>query len=210
MPEENDIKNTEKSEREKPRPLILEILDYIITLAVVAAVVLLLNKYVLINAKIPSESMQNTIMMGDQIFGSRLSYLKADPQRYDIIIFIYPDDNNDPTIPAGKKTYFIKRVIGLPGETVTIENGHVYINDETMPLDESFLAEPAVNYGEKLVYDVPEGHYFVMGDNRNHSKDSRYWDDPYVSKEEILGKAVFRYWPLTRISGLSYSPKEDS
>ena len=207
MNKQNDRIITEQ-DGENQKPAWREILDYILTLAAVAAAVLLLNRYVLINAKIPSESMQDTIMMGDQIFGNRLAYVKKDPQRYDIIIFVYPDDNNDPTIPARKKTLFIKRVIGLPGETVTIDNGHVYIGDSLEPLDESFLPEPPAQDLKKYVFDVPEGHYLVLGDNRNHSRDSRFWKDPYVSEEEILGEAVFRYWPVTRMSALGNDVRE--
>ena len=83
-----------------------------------------------------------------------------------------------------------------PGETVTIKDGKVYIDASTKPLDDSFCPEtPTGDFGP---YKVPAGHYFVMGDNRNNSNDSRYWTHPYVSRDEILGKAEIRYWPLTK------------
>ena len=123
-------------------------------------------------------------MTGDRIFGNRLAYLFEEPERFDIVIFKYPDDESQ---------RFIKRVIGLPGETVEIREGKVYIDGSETPLDDSFTPEtPVGDYGP---YTVPEGCYFMLGDNRNNSKDSRMWDNPYVKKEKILGKAVLRYFP---------------
>ena len=178
-----------------------EIWDYVKMIIIVVVVVLVVNNVVLINAKIPSESMENTIMTGDRIFGFRMayglnfdffgkhiSYKTKDPERFDIIIFKFPDDESQ---------LFIKRLIGLPGETVEIRDGHIYIDGSSEPLEDVETKEYMVgNYGP---YTIPEGCYFVMGDNRNDSKDSRYWIHPYVSKDKILGKAVFRYWPITEM-----------
>lgn len=190
--------------------------DYVKTLAIVAAVILLLQFFVIINAKIPSGSMENTIMEGERLFGNRLAYVFSDPQRYDIVIFKYPDDESQ---------LFIKRVIGLPGETVIITGGKVYVVDEytktddisdesliadpmqlsgTTMLDDSFIKEP-MNTSEACVFRVPEGSYFMLGDNRNNSRDSRYWDNPFVEKDKILGEAGLRYWPLNKISLVGYS-----
>ncbi len=165
-----------------------EILDYCLMIAVVVAIALIINGIFLINARIPSASMENTVMTNDRIFGNRLAYKTSDPQRYDIVIFRYPDDESK---------LFIKRIIGLPGETVTIVNGKVYIDDSTEPLDDSFCPEKMIGSFGPFV--VPEGHYFMLGDNRNNSHDSRFWDEPYVARKKILGKAWFRYWPLTKI-----------
>ena len=112
-----------------------EIWEYVKMIAIVVAVVVFVEQVIVINARIPSPSMENTIMTGDQIFGNRLAYVKSDPQRYDIVIFYYPDD---------EKQKFIKRVIGLPGETVTIRDGKVYINDSTEPLRDDFCPETPV------------------------------------------------------------------
>ena len=172
-------------------------------IVVVLIIVMFVNNVVLINAKIPSESMEKTIMTGDRIFGFRLacglnislfgheiSKKVKDPERFDIIIFKYPDD---------EKQLFIKRLIGLPGEKVQITDGKVYINDSEVPLDDSFVAEtPLGDFGP---YEVPENCYFMLGDNRNHSKDSRYWKNSFVTFDEIVGKAMIRYYPSVKLLG---------
>lgn len=165
-----------------------ELWEYIKMIIFVVAVVLIVNNFLLINARVPSESMENTIMTGDRFFGNRLAYLFDDPERFDIVVFKYPDDESQ---------LFVKRVIGLPGETVEIKDGKVYINGSQTPLDDSFTPEtPTGDYGP---YVVPEGSYFMLGDNRNHSGDSRFWKQPYVEKEKIVGKAIFRYFPGIKI-----------
>lgn len=169
--------------------LLHEIWEYVRIIIVVVVAVLLINNFLLINARIPSESMENTIMVGDQIFGNRLAYKKADPERYDIIIFKYPDDESQ---------LFIKRIIGLPGETINIVDGKVYVEGQETPLDDSFIPEE-MEKGRDESYTVPENSYFVLGDNRNHSLDSRYWTNKFVTREEILGKAGLRYFPFTKI-----------
>ena len=164
-----------------------EVRSYIVMIAAVFAVVLFVNNFLLINARIPSSSMEETIMMNDRIFGNRLSYHSEDPKRFDIVIFRYPDDPS---------TLFIKRIIGLPGETVEIRSGKVYIDGSAEPLDDSFCKEePLGDFGP---FEVPEGCYFMMGDNRNNSNDSRFWHNKYVEEDAILGKAVLRYWPFSK------------
>jgi len=119
---------------------------------------------------------------------SRLSYIKDDPERGDIVIFRYPDN---------EKVYYVKRVIGLPGETVEVKDGKVYINGSDTPLDEPYLPEPMEgSYGP---YEVPEGCYFMMGDNRNNSLDARFWDNKFVAKNKIVAKVLFCYYPFNRI-----------
>ena len=162
-------------------------------LVIIGAVILafLIDTFVIVNAQIPSGSMENTIMTGDRVFGNRLAYKFSDPKRFDIIIFKYPDDESQ---------LFIKRIIGLPGETVEIRDGNIYLNGSDEPLEDVAIKEPME--GSFGPYTVPKGSYFVMGDNRNNSRDSRYWEHTFVSMDEILGKAVFRYWPLNQIKFL--------
>ena len=165
-----------------------ELWEYIKMIIFVVVVVFIVNNVLLINAKIPSESMEDTIMTGYRIFCNRLAYINKDPQRFDIVIFKYPDDETQ---------LFIKRVIGLPGETVEIRDGKVYIDGSETPLDDSFTPEPPQgDWGPEV---VPEGSYFMLGDNRNRSKDSRFWTNTFVKKEKILGKAVLRYFPSPKL-----------
>lgn len=165
-----------------------ELLQWAAAIILAAAVAIFADKFLIVNAQIPSGSMENTIMPGDRIIGNRLSYAFADPERFDIIIFRYPDDESQ---------LFIKRIVGLPGETVEITDGKIYIDGSAEPLDDVETKEPTS--GTFGPYKVPEDSYFVMGDNRNNSLDSRFWENTFVSRDEILGKAVFRYWPLTEI-----------
>ena len=161
-----------------------EVKEYSHMIVFVVIVVFVVNNVVLINAKIPSESMEETIMTNDRIFGFRLAYKFDQPKRYDVIIFKYPDNPSE---------LFIKRIIGLPGETVAMREGKVYINDSEKPLDDSFCPEdPLGDFGP---YTVPEDSYFMLGDNRNYSKDSRFWNNKYVSEDLIVGKALIRYFP---------------
>lgn len=161
------------------------VLEYVFSIAIAVFAALLINNFILLNAKVPSGSMENTIMTGDRLFGFRLSYLFSDPERGDIIIFKYPDNES---------VNYIKRVIGLPGETITISDGKVYINHSETPLKEEYLKEDWLVMNDNMEFIVPEDCYFMMGDNRNNSKDSRYWKNTFVSKDKILAKAIFRYW----------------
>lgn len=177
-------------EEKKKNAILSEVLDYVKVIIFAVVFVLIVNNFILINALVPSESMEKTIMTGDRIFGFRLAYEFEEPERFDIVIFKYPDD------PEQKELY-IKRVIGLPGETVNIVNGKVYVNGEQSPLDDSFCPETPI--GDFGPYTVPEGCYFMLGDNRNCSKDSRFWENTYVREDQIVGKAVLRYYPSIKL-----------
>ncbi len=125
--------------------------DYLKTFLIIFCVVFAMNKLVYINAVIPSESMQNTIMKGDRVFET-VWHISKMIQRYDIVIFKYPDDPSK---------IFIKRVIGLPGETVTVKDGKIYIDGKEQTQAVSFCPEEmAGSFGP---YEVPEDSYFVMG-----------------------------------------------
>ena len=187
------MENKEKEAQEKePFSLKKEILSWIWIIVVAAAIAFFLNTFIIANSRVPSGSMENTIMTGDRVIGSRLSYRLHDPERGDIAIFHFPDD------PTGK-TLYVKRVIGLPGETVDIENGQVFIDGEA--LDEPYIREPMIPE-EPMHFEVPKGCYFMMGDNRNYSSDARYWRNHYVEKDQIIAKVLFRYFPFTEIAWL--------
>lgn len=181
MEEKKEVRNKENKMKN-----INHIIAVYLTIAVVTMfAIVLLYTQVLINAYLPSESMENTLMTGDRVIGNRLAYkLGKDPERFDIAIFHAPDDEG---------VLYIKRIIGLPGEKVTIKNGKVYINDSAEPLEDSFIKEKMEKEPD-AEYNVPEGCYFMLGDNRNESLDSRFWDNPYVAKDKIVAKAVLKYW----------------
>jgi signal peptidase I len=125
-------------------------------------------------------SMETTLPNQSYILTDRLAYRQNDPQRGDIVIFSFPLD---------PKQDLIKRVIGLPGETIAVKNGTVTIN--STPLEEPYITDPPLYNGTWV---VPEGHFFVLGDNRNDSRDSHQWG--FLPRENIIAKAVWIYYPL--------------
>ncbi len=134
-------------------------------------------------------SMEPTLAIGSRYFVNKLAYKASSPKRGDIIVFR--------TNASDDAALHIRRVIGLPGETVEIRDGKVYINGSDEPLDDSFVPEvPTGNYGP---YTVPENSYFMLGDNREYSRDSRFWKNTFVSFDEIVGKAIVRYYPSIKL-----------
>lgn len=150
-----------------------------------AMIAFVLNTFIIANSQVPSGSMETTIMTGDRVIGSRLSYVLEDPERGDIVIFRFPDN---------EKIYYVKRIIGLPGDTVDIVNGKVYLNGSSTPLEEPYIREPMVPE-PPMHFEVPEDSYFMMGDNRNFSSDARRWQNTYVKRKKIVAKVLFRYYP---------------
>lgn len=138
--------------------------------------------------KIDGESMMPNFTNGEYLLTERVSYYLRDPMRGDVVVFTPPVTNLDE---------YIKRVVALPGETVMVKDGRVYINGKV--LDESYIAGTVYTNGgsflsEGASYKVPDGEFFVMGDNRNNSSDSRYWGP--ITKKVITGRAWVVYWPL--------------
>lgn len=167
----------------RSKAIMKELMSYIIIIIIAIIIALLLVNFVIINSRIPSGSMEPQIQVGDKLIGFRLSYAFSEPERGDVIIFKFPDDESQT---------FIKRIIGLPGEIVEIKNGHVYVSGDE--LTEDYIKEPMKAY-EDMTFVVPADSYFVLGDNRNSSIDSRYWKNHFVHRDKILAKAIFRYWP---------------
>lgn len=184
------VNNTSKKNQKnkKPKSKLQETIEFCIPIVIAVVLALILRTFVFANAVVPTGSMLNTIQEGDRIIASRLAYKNDDPQRYDIILFKYPDDESQ---------IYVKRVIGLPGETVQIVGGVVYVtktDGKTIQLADSFVTA-CVPYGDFGPYVVPKDSYFMLGDNRNDSKDSRYWTNTYVKRDKIIGKVKFRYYP---------------
>lgn len=146
---------------------------------------------------IPSESMVPTLEVNDRLIVEKISYRFNPPQRGDIIVF-WPNERLREQNPELKDA-FIKRVIGLPGEKVEVRDGTVFIDDQ--PLQEPYIAaKPDYIWGPEV---VPPDSYLVLGDNRNNSFDSHFWG--YVPRENIIGRAAFRFWPPGRIGGIEAS-----
>ena len=192
MPKQNQPKE-EKREKGTAQAVIREILSWVIPFVIALAVAMFLKNYIIINADVPTGSMENTIMPGDRLIGNRLAYRSKSPERGDILIFRYPDNEEE---------LYVKRVIGLPGDTIAIEDGKIYINGSAEPLQEDYLKEEWTVATGPYTFEVPEGSYFMMGDNRNDSWDARYWSNTYVTKDKILGKALFTYWPFAHFGKL--------
>lgn len=179
-----------KNEQARPaKPWWREALELIALAAVLAFAFKL---FLFDTRNIPSSSMVPTIRPGDRVIMSRLAYLgEKEPQRGDIVVFRAPEE-------LAENDDYIKRVVGLPGEEVRVGEGVVYINGQA--LDEPYLAEtPYYEFGPYL---VPEDCYFVLGDNRNWSNDAHMWENHYISADSIKGKAIWRYWPLSRFGAI--------
>lgn len=139
---------------------------------------------------IPSESMLPTLEVNDRLIIEKLSYDFGKPQRGDIVVFYPPESLN-------QKDAFIKRVIGLPGDVIEVKDDQVYLNGE--PQTETYIAAPPdYDFGPVT---VPAESYLVLGDNRNKSFDSHYWG--FVSEDHVIGRAVFRFWPPSRLGELN-------
>lgn len=150
-----------------------------------AVVLALVIRAVIVQAFwIPSGSMIPTLLPGDRVLVCKFWYSFQEPKRGQIFVFKYPVD---------PKRDFVKRIIGLPGETIEIRQGQVFINDS--PIEEPYVVFPD-SYNMKQVK-VPEGHYFAMGDNRPNSQDSRFWG--FVPEENVRGPVFLRYWPIKRM-----------
>ncbi|MBQ1418322.1 MAG: signal peptidase I [Firmicutes bacterium] len=144
---------------------------------------------------VQEHSMENTLVANDYLFISKQSYrLFGDPQRGDIIVF-----HSSLTTSDGSEKLLVKRIIAIPGDTISITGGVVYINGE--PQDEPYTKDGYTNTEMDEVY-VPEGKLFCMGDNRQNSRDSRDSAIGLVDEDDVLGKAVFRLFPFSRIGGL--------
>ena len=171
-----------------------EILSWVFYIAFVLVLTWVIITFVGQRTRVDGRSMMNTLHDGDNLIVEKLSYRFSDPKRFDIIVFP----------PTGKKEYYIKRIIGLPGETVQIdENGDIYINGEL--LEENYGAETIQNPGRAAKpITLGDDEYFVMGDNRNNSKDSRSEEVGNVKRSQIIGRAWLRIWPLNKFGLLKH------
>lgn len=187
--EEKEKKNGEQT---SPAHEILSLLLYIV---VVFGICFLIITFVGQRSKVSGSSMEPTLSDGDNLIVDKISYRIHDPQRFDIIIFPYQYQEN---------TYYIKRIIGLPGETVYINDaGEIYINGKL--LEEDYGLDTIQNPGlasEPIT--LGEDEYFVMGDNRNNSTDSRFASVGKIKRQNIIGKAWVRIYPFNKITVIKH------
>lgn len=191
-------KRKEKKKQEKEEiNIVKDLISLCLYILIIVAACWLILTYVGQRTEVSGDSMNDTLHDGDSLWIDKLSYRLKEPERFDIVVFPYQEEED---------TYYIKRIIGLPGETVRIdEEGVIYINDE--PLDEDYGKETIEENHRGLAAEsvtLGEDEYFVMGDNRNNSRDSRMEDVGNIHKDDFVGKAVFRF-----TGGFGFLNKED-
>lgn len=163
-----------------------EIKEWIEAIVIAIILAMLIKTFVIEIFEVEGHSMYPTLKDGERLVVNKFVYRFSEPERGDIIIFKYPGDPHYD---------YIKRVIGIENDVVEIKDGKVYLNDKV--LEENYISEPTPgNFGPEK---VPEDHYFVLGDNRNNSKDSRFPSVGFVPDENLKGKAVFIIWPLNQL-----------
>ena len=188
--------NREDIETEEKPNVMRELLGMLVYVGIVLAITFLIITFVGQRTHVSGESMENTLDDGDQLIVDKLTYRFHDPERFDIIVFPFRYKDN---------TYYIKRIIGLPGETVQIADGEIYINGEV--LEESYGREVMQDAGlaaEPIT--LGDDEYFVLGDNRNYSSDSRDPSVALIHRKEIIGRAWLRIWPLNSFGILKHQP----
>lgn len=176
-----------ESDNPQGRPVWLTFLIETLQTIVLAVVLYFLIDSVVARVRVENISMQPTLQSGEFILVNKLAYKLSDVTRGDIVIFHFPDDPRED---------YIKRVIGIPGDTITIQNSQVLINNH--PLTEPYIAGEPQYTGS---WTVPPDRIFVLGDNRNQSSDSHSWG--YVPFENLVGKALVVYWPIDQFKLLT-------
>lgn len=173
-----------KPEIRKPKSQIRELLETVGSAVLIAAFIMI---FIARAYTVNGDSMLPTLQHGERLLVDKISYRFTEPSRGEIIVFKNPADTSE---------QFVKRVIGLPGDKVAIIQGVVYVNDQ--PIDENYTFAPArIGF---LAQVVPENTYFVLGDNRNNSEDSRFGRVGFLPRALIVGRAIWRYWPLNQVN----------
>ena len=193
MEENTQYREELDDKKKRTRAIAREILSNSLFLLVVLIFTLLIVKYVGQRTVVVGDSMETTLQNNDNLIVDKITYRFKDPQRFDVIVF--PFEYKD-------ETYYIKRIIGLPGETVRIDNeGVIYINDQRLEEDygAEVIKDPGLAYGGITLGD---DEYFVLGDNRNHSSDSRTPSVGLIKRDAIIGRAWIRIFPLKKFGGI--------
>lgn len=187
-PDEQKGKGKKKGKKEKPKKTVKqEIFEWVMVFVVAAAMAFVVRTFIFEPVRVDGQSMLNTLQDNEFMIASKFDYLMGDPERFDIVICDYPNTDDG--------MYRVKRIIGLPGETLELSAGKLYINGEYV--EQNFeMTENEAYFGP---YTVPEGCYFVMGDNRNNSKDSRSSMVGALTRDQIKGHVRVVIYPLDRI-----------
>lgn len=169
---------------------IAALFDFLQGIVVILAIMVMIYLFVMSPQEINGASMEPNFHNGEFILTNKITFKLGNPIRGDVVIF---------KSPGNKDVDYIKRIIGLPGDTVALKNSKIYVNNQL--LNESYLAPDIYIFGGTFLQEgseitVPEGRYFVMGDNRPHSSDSREFGT--IALGDFIGKAMLRYWPFTR------------
>ncbi|OGG24583.1 signal peptidase I [Candidatus Gottesmanbacteria bacterium RIFCSPLOWO2_01_FULL_43_11b] len=169
---------------------VVAIFDFLQSIVVVMAIMVMIYLFVMSPQEIKGASMEPSFINGEYILTNKILYKIKDPKRGEVVIF---------KSPGNPEIDYIKRIIGLPGDTVMLRNDTMYVNDSEV--EEPYLSPDITIFGGSYLTEdqeivVPEGEYFVMGDNRPHSADSREFGT--VPKEDFIGKAFLRYWPFSK------------
>ena len=176
-----------------PRPWRV-LVDWAVTLTIAIVAVLVFQAEVAKPYRIPSVSMEPTLRVSDRVIANRLAYRLHEPERGDIVVFDAPAAVDEACADGGGRT-FIKRIVGLPGELVSMRDGRVFV--ARAPLREPYLRAPYRDHESGRWARIPARSYFVLGDNRAQSCDSRRWG--VVPRGSIIGRAEIRYWPPLRV-----------
>lgn len=186
MPEQKDREEWSYAEYNERHPFLRTLLGVLICMITALILSLLLTKYVAHHTSVEGSSMESTLSNGDQLIVEKVSYYFHEPERFDVITFPY-DDNIS----------YIKRIIGLPGETVQIMDGTIFINGEILKEDYGNAVMEEDGLASDIIY-LGEDEYFVLGDNRNASIDSRKPEVGNIKREDIQGKAWVRFYPFDK------------
>ena len=193
------------NEKYKLSDRVWDVIETIMCCLVALAVAYFIVTFVGQRTVVDGESMYNTLEDGDNIIVEKLSYTFGDPERFDIIVFPHYDETR------GEEVYYIKRIIGMPGETIQIVDGLIYLIDENG--NKEVLQEEYGYYRAGLQMQagiaaspitIPEGYYFVLGDNRNNSKDSRDATVGLVKGDDIMGRAWLRFYPFENFGFITH------
>lgn len=181
-----DAIEAEQAQEEEPKKKSLgrEILEWVLVIVVAVAAALLIRTFIFEPVRVDGSSMLNTLHDNEYMIVTKYQYLFRDPERFDVVICHYPGRGN---------TNFVKRIVGIPGDTVAMQDGVLYVNGEAV--DEPYIDNKAdYNMAPQL---VEEGHYFVMGDNRPHSNDSHVRTVGQLTRDQIVGKVRVVAWPIS-------------